>query len=132
MEATPAVAGSPRVLLRLEGSALFVVATAAYAALGESWWLYALTFFAPDLSFAAYAAGPRVGAAAYNAAHTTLLPAVLALAGFMLDSAILLAVASILAAHVGFDRMLGYGLKYPTAFSDTHLGRIGRTAGAAT
>ncbi|HET8568702.1 MAG TPA: DUF4260 family protein [Candidatus Limnocylindria bacterium] len=25
------------------------------------------------------------------------------------------------------DRLFGYGLKYPTSFSDTHLGRIGRT-----
>jgi hypothetical protein len=24
-------------------------------------------------------------------------------------------------AHIGFDRMLGYGLKYPTRFKDTHL-----------
>ncbi|HEV2558354.1 MAG TPA: DUF4260 domain-containing protein [Microvirga sp.] len=132
MEHRPAVAGSPRVLLRLEGSALFVAATVAYAFVGESWWFYALAFFAPDLSFAAYRAGPRVGAAAYNAVHTTVLPAVLALVGFVLDASILLALASILAAHVGFDRMLGYGLKYPTAFSDTHLGRIGRPAGAAT
>ncbi|MEZ5886225.1 MAG: DUF4260 family protein [Paracoccaceae bacterium] len=29
-------------------------------------------------------------------------------------------------AHVGFDRMLGYGLKEPSGFHDTHLGRIGR------
>jgi hypothetical protein len=38
--------------------------------------------------------------------------------------------ATIWVAHIGFDRMLGYGLKYPTAFSDTHLGRIGRRARA--
>jgi hypothetical protein len=35
-------------------------------------------------------------------------------------------VACIWAAHVGFDRMLGYGLKYGTSFGDTHLGRRGR------
>ncbi|MEF9606012.1 DUF4260 family protein, partial [Paracoccus sp. PXZ] len=29
-------------------------------------------------------------------------------------------------AHVGFDRVLGYGLKLPSGFRDTHLGRIGR------
>jgi hypothetical protein len=27
--------------------------------------------------------------------------------------------------HIGFDRVLGYGLKYPTAFRDTHLGQLG-------
>jgi hypothetical protein len=36
--------------------------------------------------------------------------------------------ASILIAHVGMDRALGYGLKLPSAFQDTHLGRIGRKA----
>jgi hypothetical protein len=27
-------------------------------------------------------------------------------------------------AHVGADRLLGYGLKYPTGFRDTHLQRV--------
>ena len=31
-----------------------------------------------------------------------------------------------LVAHTGADRLLGFGLKYPTGFADTHLGRIGR------
>jgi hypothetical protein len=34
----------------------------------------------------------------------------------------------VLLAHVGMDRALGYGLKLPTDFRDTHLGRIGRSA----
>lgn len=29
-------------------------------------------------------------------------------------------------AHIAADRALGYGLKRPTSFHDTHLGRIGR------
>ena len=33
--------------------------------------------------------------------------------------------ATAIAAHVGWDRALGYGLKLPTGFKDTHLGRIG-------
>ena len=28
------------------------------------------------------------------------------------------------AAHIGVDRLLGYGLEYPTAFGDTHLQRV--------
>ena len=35
---------------------------------------------------------------------------------------------AILVAHVGMDRPAGYGLKLPTSFQDTHLGRIGRKA----
>jgi len=43
-----------------------------------------------------------------------------------LDAPALQLVAAILIAHVGMDRMLGYGLKLPSSFQDTHLGRIGR------
>jgi hypothetical protein len=28
--------------------------------------------------------------------------------------------------HSSLDRVLGYGLKYPDAFQNTHLGRIGK------
>ena len=126
---THAVSGAPRLILRLEGLALFALATAGFFETGLSWWLYAILFFAPDLSFAAYAAGPKPGALAYNALHTTVGPAALAGMGFLVKDTTLLAIAAIWAAHIGFDRMLGYGLKYSSAFGDTHLGRIGR-AGA--
>jgi len=127
----PAAAGAPRLLLRLEGMALFLLGTWAFFETGLTWWLYALLFFSPDLSFAGYAAGPRAGAAIYNAAHTLLGPAALLGAGLALEAPLLLGLAAIWAAHIGFDRMLGYGLKYATAFSDTHLGRIGRNRAGA-
>jgi len=127
----PAVAGMPRLLLRLEGLALFILGTGAYSQTELSWWLYALLFFSPDLSFAGYMAGPRTGAAIYNAAHTILGPAILLGAGLMLNAPLFLGTAAIWVAHIGFDRMLGYGLKYATAFSDTHLGRIGRNRAGA-
>ena len=73
-----------------------------------------------------YLIGPRAGAAVYNVAHTTALALPLALAGFFAGEPALLAVALIWIAHIGFDRALGYGLKYPSGFGDTHLGRIGR------
>ena len=68
---------------------------------------------------------------AYNALHTTLGPAILAGLGLFLDHSMLLGIAAIWAAHIGFDRMLGYGLKYTSGFNDTHLGRIGRQAAGA-
>lgn len=124
-------ADTPRLLLRLEGLALFVLATLAFAHLGLSWWLYAALFFLPDLSFAAYTAGPRLGAMIYNALHSTLGPALLAGLGWLSNDALLLGLAAIWAAHIGFDRVLGYGLKYASGFNDTHLGRIGpKSAGA--
>ena len=121
----------PRLLLRLEGLALFILATWAFAFTGTSWWLYAILFLSPDLSFAGYLAGPRLGAVAYNALHSTLGPALLAGLGLFLDHSMLLGIAAIWAAHIGFDRMLGYGLKYTSGFNDTHLGRIGRQAAGA-
>jgi hypothetical protein len=120
-----AVVGAPRSILRLEGAALALGACFFYWRLGGSWILFAILFLAPDLSFLAYLLSPRAGAMAYNAAHATLAPlAVLAL-GVWLGSAIAAQIALIWLAHVGFDRALGYGLKYSSAFADTHLGRIG-------
>jgi hypothetical protein len=126
-----AVAGAPRLILRLEGLALLILGTWVFAQTGLSWWLYGLLFFSPDLSFAGYMAGPKAGAAIYNAAHTTIGPALLTGLGLILTSSVLLGLAAIWAAHIGFDRVLGYGLKYATAFSDTHLGRIGRNRAGA-
>lgn len=118
--------GVPRLLLRLEGLVLFAGATWAFSHTGMPWWLYAVLFFVPDFSFAAYGAGPKLGAIVYNALHSTIGPALLGLTGFELDYPSILGVSAIWAAHVGFDRLVGYGLKYATGFNDTHLGRIGR------
>jgi hypothetical protein len=125
--ASPAVAGTPRLILRLEGAALFAAATVGFWMTGASWWLFAILFLVPDVSFAAYLVSPRMGAAAYNAVHSTVGPILLGLYGLWVGPPlVVLAVALIWAAHCGFDRLLGYGLKYPSAFQDTHLGRIGK------
>ncbi len=112
--------------LRLEGLAVLAVAVAAYAQLGAGWGAFALLFLLPDLSLLAYLAGSRVGAMAYNAAHSYIGPAALLGAGFVGDLPAALAVGLIWSAHIGFDRALGYGLKYAGGFGETHLGRIGR------
>lgn len=120
------VSGAPLLLLRLEGSALLAVGIAVFAGTAQSWWLAGLLFLAPDLSFLGYLAGPRMGAMIYNALHTTLGPAIIGVTGWYSGSLPVVAVAAVWLAHVGMDRALGYGLKYPTAFQDTHLGRLGR------
>ncbi len=120
-----AVHGSVRVWLRLEGLLAFLLATYVYANAGGSWLPFAVLFFAPDVSVAAYLAGPRIGAAVYNAAHSYVGPLTFA-AALSTTAGTGLPLVLIWGAHVGFDRALGYGLKYPTAFRDTHLGRIGR------
>ena len=82
----------------------------------------------PDLSFAAYFAGPRAGAIVYNAAHSYMAPMALMTTGFALSSPLVLSIAMIWLAHIGIDRALGYGLKYVAGFAFTHLGRIGKDA----
>lgn len=86
---------------------------------------FAALFLAPDVAFLGYLAGPRVGAAAYNTTHSTLGPLALAAIG-VLYAPDAMPLALIWLAHIGFDRALGYGLKYGSAFADTHLGRVGR------
>jgi hypothetical protein len=114
----------PGRLLRLEGLALFVGALVVYFDQDYGWLLLVILILAPDLSFAGYLAGPRVGAWAYNAAHTTVGPIALAVVGVLTDTDSCVQLALIWLAHIGLDRLLGYGLKYPTAFKDTHLNRV--------
>lgn len=119
-----AATGSVRLWLRLEGVAVLALAAWLFARGGHSWPLFAMLFLLPDASFAGYLAGPRVGAIAYNLLHSYVGPVLLAIA--FVASGRPPVIALVWAAHIGFDRMLGYGLKYPTAFGDTHLGAIGR------
>jgi Domain of unknown function (DUF4260) len=121
-----AVTGGVKTVLRLEGLTLFVGMVMLYAAWDGSWWVFALLFLAPDLSFLAYLSGPKTGALVYNAAHSYMAPMALMTLGFGFAAPLTLSVAMIWLAHIGFDRALGYGLKYAAGFGFTHLGRIGR------
>ena len=127
-QATGAVTGGLRSLLRLEGLTLFAGMVLLYAIWDGSWWVFALLFLAPDLSFLAYLAGPKAGAMVYNAAHSYMAPMALMVAGFAMAAPLVLSLAMIWLAHIGFDRALGYGLKYAAGFGFTHLGRIGKEA----
>jgi hypothetical protein len=114
----------PHVLLRLEGLATLVAAVVFYFHEDFGWILFVALILAPDLSFAGYAFGPKVGAIAYDAAHTEIFPVAIGAVGVVADSNGATKIALIWLAHIGADRLLGYGLKYPTAFKDTHLSRV--------
>lgn len=131
-ENSGAATGGVRDLLRWEGVTLFVGMTLFYWISGAPWLHYALVFFVPDLAFLAYLAGPRIGAGVYNATHATIGPLLLVLFGLLTAEPLPGSLAMIWLAHIGFDRMLGYGLKYEAGFRFTHLGRIGKDAAAAT
>lgn len=99
---------------------MVVAAVGTYAWLGASWWLFAILFLVPDLSMVGYLRGPRLGAAIYNAGHWYVLPAILIALGLATDGTITL-IGLIWAAHIGFDRALGFGLKYAEGFKANHL-----------
>jgi hypothetical protein len=120
------VAGGVRLVLRGEGLALLGCAAAAYGRVGGDWKQFAILFLVPDLSFLGYLFGARAGAAAYNTMHSTILPLALGAFGVAAANALAIQLALIWLAHAGFDRALGYGLKYGSGFGVTHLGRIGR------
>jgi hypothetical protein len=116
----------PIALQRLEGGVLLVLSLLIYWKLAGPWLWYVVLILAPDLFMLGYVAGPRLGAAIYNLGHTWLLPAILIAVGIIGSESFALDVAVIWIGHIGGDRLLGYGLKLPTGFQDTHLGRIGR------
>ena len=47
--------------------------------------------------------------------------AALGIIGMLVGAPLAVAVALAWFAHIGMDRLAGYGLKYPTDFKDTHL-----------
>jgi hypothetical protein len=114
----------PATLLRLEGLAVFIGAIALYISQGGSGLLFGLLLFAPDLSMIGYRFNPRAGSFTYNSVHTYALPVVLLALSFAARWTPGIHIALIWFAHLGLDRMLGFGLKYPTAFKDTHLQRV--------
>lgn len=121
-----AAQGGVRTLLRLEGAVVLGVALAAYAQFGAGWGVFALWLLAPDLSLLGYLAGPRTGAALYNAAHSYVGPVLLLALGVLAAMPWAVAGSLIWLAHIGMDHALGYGLKYASGFAVTHLGRIGK------
>jgi len=104
--------------------AVLVAACVLYHAGHFAWWKFAVLFLAPDLGMMGYALGKKIGAAVYNAAHTYVAVGLLWLFGYRLGIPSVLPLCLIWMAHIGFDRLLGYGLKYPSEFKDTHLGRV--------
>jgi hypothetical protein len=115
---------SPSWLLKLEGAVVFLIAVALYSRSGSGWLMFAVLFFVPDVSMIGYAVNTRIGAGLYNVVHAYVLPAALGLIGLWLADKTIVSLSLIWFAHIGLDRLLGFGLKYPTVFKDTHLQRV--------
>lgn len=117
---------TPTVLLRVEAASLLALSLLLYWKIGGNWLVFAVLLLAPDISAVGYLVNARVGAATYNLFHIALLPSALAAAGVLADNNVILTLALIWFSHINMDRALGYGLKLPSGFGNTHLGRIGK------
>jgi hypothetical protein len=85
-------------------------------------WVWIPLFFAPDVSMLGYLLGTKVGAFTYNLFHHRAVAIVVIAAGLVLHMDAVIAGGLLLLAHSAFDRMMGFGLKYPDSFKNTHLG----------
>jgi hypothetical protein len=115
-----------KITLKLEALALWGLSIFLFSQLGYAWWWYPVLFFVPDLSMIGYLGGTRAGAVVYNIVHHYAISLGLYVLGFFFGFPILQLAGVILLGHSSLDRVLGYGLKYPDSFQNTHLGVIGK------
>lgn len=113
-----------RLLLHIEGFMVLILSVYFYFQLGFSWVLFTILLFTPDLSALGYLRNNKVGSVVYNLFHMYNIPIILLILGLLLDSQASLICGLIWVAHIGINRMLGYGLKYPTKSNNTHLNRV--------
>ncbi len=114
-------------LLKLEEAAMFLLAMLMFQQQTEyPWWLFAACLLLPDLSMIGYTAGPKTGAYLYNFFHHKGVALMVYFIGVYFINDVLEFIGIILFAHSCMDRVFGYGLKFITGFSDTHLGKIGK------
>ena len=121
----------PGLLLRAEAASLFLATLYLYRMTGAGWGLFFLLFLWPDLGMLGYLANPRIGSATYNLVHIAAFPVLLAVFSCATHRTWGLSFAMIWLSHIEWDRMLGFGLKYPTFFKDTHLQRVNGPGAAA-
>lgn len=113
-----------RFWLHAEGAAVFVAGTILYLQSGGDALLLVPLLLVPDVGMLGYLRGSQVGAFTYNLVHNWAIGLAVLGAGVAIGSNPLLLAGAILVAHVGMDRAIGYGLKYPEGFKVTHLQRI--------
>jgi len=114
----------PNLFLRIEGITVLILSTILYFYLDGKWPMFVILFLAPDLVMLGYLVNKRIGSISYNVFHFYLLPAILILLGIFYNYNLLILLALIWLAHIGIDRVLGYGLKYETGFKDTHMQKV--------
>lgn len=113
-----------KLILRLEGAALFLTSLYFYYLFQGNWLIFVLLLFTPDISMLGYLKDKKLGAYIYNTVHNYLLGIAIILLGTVLKDNLIRSVGIILIAHIALDRFLGFGLKYISGFKDTHLQKV--------
>ncbi|HFJ9426826.1 DUF4260 domain-containing protein [Bacillus cereus] len=111
-------------IVHFEGMVVFLATIYMYSIYEFNWIIFFVFLLAPDLSMLAYGINNHVGAKIYNVCHTYIISILIVLIGvyFKIDTVIMIGL--IWTAHIGMDRMFGYGWKYETDFKDTHIQRL--------
>lgn len=76
--------------------------------------MFGVLFLALDLLVLGYLLGPKTCARVYNFGHTYVTPLLICTVGNVANIPWFVLICTIWVAHMGFDRLLGYGLKYDT------------------
>ncbi|MEH7457467.1 DUF4260 domain-containing protein [Bacillus sp. JJ1127] len=111
-------------IIHMEGLMVLVASIYMYSLCDFSWFIFFLLLLAPDVSMLAYFLNDQAGAMVYNLFHTYVVSILLILIGMFLNLDVMLMSGLIWTAHIGMDRMFGYGLKYKTGFKDTHIQKL--------
>ncbi|MFT4153462.1 DUF4260 domain-containing protein [Parafilimonas sp.] len=112
--------------IRIEEAAMFLFSLFLFSKLSFAWWWFPVLILMPDISFLGYASGNKTGAVIYNIFHHKAVALMIYVAGLYVGNEVVELVGIVLFGHSSMDRFFGYGLKYFTGFSDTHLGKIGK------
>ena len=113
-----------KIILQIEGMAVLFLSVYFYFNMGYSWILFLILLLSPDISMLGYLKDNKFGAMLYNVFHTYFIPIGIIIFGIWVHNDFLLMLSLIWVAHIGMDRMVGFGLKYPTHFKDAHFDNI--------
>lgn len=119
-------------ILKLEELAEFILGIFIFSRLDFAWWYFPLVLLTPDIGMLGYLVNPKIGAWSYNLFHHKALAIMILVFGFIQHNQLIMLIGTILFSHAAFDRTMGYGLKYEDNFSNTHLGKIGKSSNQAT
>lgn len=110
--------------LKIEELAQFILGIFLFSQLSYSWWVFPALLLLPDIGMLGYLVNTKAGAIVYNLFHNKAIAIAIMLVGMLYlgDGCSLIGI--ILFSHAAMDRFLGYGLKYPDSFKNTHLGKM--------